>query len=559
MGPYRADVKPGLRDIKIEVKKMMKNKFYQYGNQSGRVPAYPNLGKEVYDNMVANKDIVALVNADTSEQMTYGEMAQSIADIALSLSRMGIGKGDVVCICSEKNFEFLPTVLGVICSGAVFSPTDLTYGSHPLAHRVKIVRPRVVFCSLTAFIQHKPVFDEVGSVEHYILYGDQAQDGAILFKDFLTETVPLEDFEPVPVNGLEDTAIILYTSGTTGLPKGVPITHMGFLLNSQNMTTEDYKAMVLYTSREFFHSYGLMYALACLRSSATLVYNVNGGEVPMLEAVQKYKLFWLSKVQGLVHSLCGSGLHSTHGKRRGGSECIVLLFPSIPSLVSVLQLYGMSEGGCICNELACTKGYKAGSSGLPGLGFIMKLISANCCANTSSHMDMVVDLETRQPLGPNRQGEICIKGPSVMKAYLGNVQPDCKDEEGFLKTGDVGYYDEDGYFFVVNRIKELIKFNDISVAPAEFEDILLQHPAVREVGVVGKPHHVHGEVPVAFIVLQSGATASEAELVEHLNSRVTYKMRLAGGVRFIDRLPRGAGDKLDRKDLMQRLVDEDSN
>ncbi|KAH9630592.1 hypothetical protein HF086_016096 [Spodoptera exigua] len=95
-----------------------------------------------------------------------------------------------------------------------------------------------------------------------------------------------------------------------------------------------------------------------------------------------------------------------------------------------------------------------------------------------------------------------------MKAYLGNVQPDCKDEEGFLKTGDIGYYDEDGYFFVVNRIKELIKFNDIS------------HPAVREVGVVGKPHPEHGELPVAFIVLQSGATASEAELVEHLNSRV---------------------------------------
>ncbi|KAH9630603.1 hypothetical protein HF086_016107 [Spodoptera exigua] len=272
---------------------MIKNKFYQYGNQNGRVPAYPNLGKEVYDNMVTNKDIVAL---------------------------------------------------------------------------------------------HKPVFDEVGSVEHYILYGDQAQDGAILFKDFLTETVPLEDFEPVPVNGLEDTAIILYTSGTTGLPKDVDV------------------------------------------------------------------------------------------------------------LFSFLK---------------------------------------------------VVDLETRQPLGPNLQGEICIKGPSVMKAYLGNVQPDCKDEEGFLKTGDVGYYDEDGYFFVVNRIKELIKYNDTS------------HPAVREVGVVGKPHHVHGEVPVAFIVLQSGATASEAELVEHLNSRV--RNLCAGGVRFIDRLPRGAGDKLDRRDLMQRLVEEDSN
>ncbi|XP_050559824.1 uncharacterized protein LOC126912298 isoform X5 [Spodoptera frugiperda] len=494
---------------------MIKNKLYQYGNQNGRVPAHLNFGKEVYDNMVANKDIVALVNADNSDQKTYGEVAQLTADIALSLTRIGIRKGDIVCICSEKNFEFLPTVLGIMCSGAVFSPTDPTYGSHPLAHRVRIVRPKVVFCSLSAFKEHKAVFDEVGSVQHYILYGDQGQEGAILFKDFLVKSVALEDFEPVPVNG--------------------------------------YKGLVIYTSREFYYTYGLMYALACLRSNATLVFNVKGGEVQMLEAVQKYKptvlqlapmiITELIKSPNLDHYDHSSVKYIVSSSTYIRQDAVLAIKTRIPSLVSVLQLYGMSEGGSICNELACTKGYKAGSSGLPGLGFIMK----------------VVDLETRQPLGPNLRGEICIKGPSVMKAYLDNVQPDCKDEEGFLKTGDIGYYDEDGYFYVVNRIKELIKFNDVSVSPAEFEDILLQHPAVREVGVVGKPHPMHGEVPVAFIVLQSGATASEEELVEHINSRVTFRMRLAGGVRFLDRLPRGAGDKLDRLNLMKRLVDEDAN
>ncbi|KAF9794307.1 hypothetical protein SFRURICE_010049 [Spodoptera frugiperda] len=273
-----------------------------------------------------------------------------------------------------------------------------------------------------------------------------------------------------------------------------------------------------------------MYALACLRSNATLVFNVRGGEVQMLEAVQKYKPTVLQLAPMIITELIKSPNldHYDHSSVKyivSSSTYIRQDAVLAIKTASPPALYGMSEGGSICNELACTKGYKAGSSGLPGLGFIMK----------------VVDLETRQPLGPNLRGEICIKGPT----YLDNVQPDCKDEEGFLKTGDIGYYDEDGYFFVVS--------------PAEFEDILLQHPAVREVGVVGKPHPMHGEVPVAFIVLQSGATASEEELVEHINSRVTFRMRLAGGVRFLDRLPRGAGDKLDRLNLMKRLVDEDAN
>ncbi|XP_063899086.1 luciferin 4-monooxygenase [Helicoverpa armigera] len=530
---------------------MLKNKLYQYGDDSGRIPAHIHFGKEVFDAMVKNKHITALINADTGDQISYEEVAQMTADVALSLTRIGVRKGEVVCICSEKIFEYLPTIIGIMCAGATFSPTDPTYGSFPLLHRLKIVRPRVMFCSRNAYKTHKAVFEEVGSIEHYILYGDEEEPGTLLFKDFLTETCKLEDFEPVPVNGWEDVAFIVYSSGTTGLPKGVPVTHLAYCLNAQNIVPDDYTGIGIYSSREFYYTYGLMYALACLRVAATIVYNTSGGEKAMLEAVEKYKLKILQLAPMIITELIKSAIlddydlssveyvisSSTYIRE----EAVNDIKRRIPSLKSVLQLYGMSEGGSICNELLCTKGSKPGSSGVPGYGFIIK----------------VVDLETRKPLGPNQRGEICIKGPSLMKAYLNNVSPECKDEDGFLKSGDVGYYDEDGYFFVVNRIKELIKYNDISIPPAEFEALLLQHPSVREVGVVGKPHHKHGELPVAFVVLQPGCKASEDELVQHVDSRVTFRMRLAGGVRFIDRLPRGAGDKLDRRDLVQRLIDED--
>ncbi|KAJ8703826.1 hypothetical protein PYW07_013120 [Mythimna separata] len=495
-----------------------------------------------------------MVNADTEEKISYGELAQMTADIALSLARMGVRKGEVVSICSAKNFVYLPTIVGIMCAGATFSPLDPTYGSFPLLHRVKIVRPRVMFCSLSAYKTHKATFEEVGSVEHYIIYGDESAEGAVLFKDFLTETVSkLEDFQPVPVNGCEDSALIVYSSGTTGLPKGVPVTHLGFALNSQAILPDSFTGVGIYNSREFYYTYGLMYALSCLRVAATIVYNIVPGQASMLAAIQKYKLKVLVLAPTNITELIKSTIlddydvstvqYIVSSSTYVREEAINAIKQRMPNLEAVVQMYGMSEAGAICNELHSPKGSRPGSSGTPSYGFVLK----------------VVDLETREPLGPNQRGEICMKGPSVVKAYLHNVNPDAKDEEGFLKTGDVGYYDEDGYFYIVNRIKELIKFSDISIAPAEFEALLLQHPAVREVGVVGKPHPQHGEVPVAFIALQPGCTATEEELVHHVDSRVTFRMRLAGGVRFTDRIPLNGADKIDRIELRKRVIEEDAN
>ncbi|KAJ8705439.1 hypothetical protein PYW08_012485 [Mythimna loreyi] len=533
--------------------KMLRNPLYRYGREDGRVPAHLNFGKEIYDNMVKNKDVVAMINADTEEQISYGEFAQMSAGIALSLTRIGVKKGEVVCICCEKNIEYLPTVVGIMCAGATFSPMDPTYGTFPLLHRLKIVRPRVMFCSLLAYQTHRATFEEVGTIEYYVIYDDEEADGAILFKDFLTETTSFEDFQPVPVNGWEDVAFVVFTSGTTGLPKGAPVTHLAFLLNSQDVVPDEFSLSSIYNSREFFYTYGLMYGLAAIRVAATLVYNPSGGEKAMLEAIQKYKIKILQVTPMIIAELIKSAILENYdvssveyivsSSTYLREEAVNDIRKKLPSLVSLVQLYGMSEGGSVCHNMNCSKVSKPGSSGMPSYGFVIK----------------VVDLKTRAPLGPNQLGEICIKGPSVLKAYLNNVNPDCKDEEGFQKTGDVGYYDDDGHFYIINRIKELIKFNDINVVPAEFEALLLQHPSVREAGVVGKPDPKHGEVPVAFVVLQPGCTATEEELIKHLDSRVTYRMRLAGGVRFIDRLPRGAGEKLDRSALVQRLLNEDTN
>ncbi|KOB64382.1 AMP dependent coa ligase, partial [Operophtera brumata] len=152
----------------------------------------------------------------------------------------------------------------------------------------------------------------------------------------------------------------------------------------------------------------------------------------------------------------------------------------------------------------------------------------------------VVDLKTRQPVGPNERGEICLKSQSATPGFLSVQNDEFYDDEGFYKTGDVGYYDEDRYFYIVDRIKYLIKYRDISIAPAEFESILLEHPSVKEVGVVGAPRADCGEAPIAFVVLLPGTIVMAEELVQFLESRITSLMKLAGGVRFVQKLPRGA-------------------
>ncbi|CAH0761646.1 unnamed protein product [Diatraea saccharalis] len=135
----------------------------------------------------------------------------------------------------------------------------------------------------------------------------------------------------------------------------------------------------------------------------------------------------------------------------------------------------------------------------------------------------VVDVETRQPLGPNQTGELCIKGPLIMKGYVGIDNKEVFDSEGFFPSGDIGYYDDDKYFFIVDRLKELIKYKGFQVAPAELEGLLLKHEAVRDAGVVGVYDKAAGEVPLAFVVTQPDKKVTEKKLQQYVAERVSAK------------------------------------
>ncbi|XP_059611752.1 luciferin 4-monooxygenase-like [Phlebotomus argentipes] len=166
----------------------------------------------------------------------------------------------------------------------------------------------------------------------------------------------------------------------------------------------------------------------------------------------------------------------------------------------------------------------------------------------------VVDPETGKALGPNKPGEVCFKGPSVMKGYYKN--PKATQEtirNGWLHTGDIGYYDEKKNFYIVDRLKELIKYNSFQVAPAELEALILTHLAVKDTAVIGIPHPEAGELPAAFVVKKENYEATAEDIAKFVSDRVSNPKRLRGGVHFVDEIPKNPSGKILRRVLRDRI------
>lgn len=204
----------------------------------------------------------------------------------------------------------------------------------------------------------------------------------------------------------------------------------------------------------------------------------------------------------------------------------------IPQL-KVRQYYGMSEGGTFTAQNE--KFFKSGSVGVLRSGVYAK----------------VIDVDSGKVVGPNTPGELLFKGPGTMKGYVGDIESTrkCIDNDGWLHSGDVGFYDENHEWFIVDRLKELIKYKGFQVPPAELEDLILSHPAVKDVGVIGIPDDFAGELPMAFVVKQGLVT--EKEIVDFVADRSSPAKRLHGGVRFVNEIPKVASGKILRRVLRE--------
>jgi acyl-CoA synthetase (AMP-forming)/AMP-acid ligase II len=342
-----------------------------------------------------------------------------------------------------------------------------------------------------------------------------------------------------------DTALLPYSSGTTGRPKGVMLTHRNLLAEALawialDPIAEDEVVVVVFP---FFHVAGCVHLNLFLASGITLVTMPRFDFVTFLRLLQDYRatrtavappvLLALSQ-QPMVDEFELSPLRLIHWGAAPLSESVVRACRERLGC-QVKQMYGLTEATAQTHMVATAAADRPGSGGPPNPGMVCK----------------IVDVVTGDELEPHQTGEILVRGPQVMQGYLHN--PDATataiDAAGWLHTGDVGYADEDGWIFVVDRIKELIKYKGYQVAPAELEAVLLSHPAVADAAVIPSPDEAAGEVPKAFVVAKAETSADE--LMAFVAERVAPYKKVRR-LEFIDAIPKSSTGKILRRVLVER-------
>ena len=483
----------------------------------------------------------ALIDGVSGRQLTYRQLADSVGRVATALRRHGVKQGDVFAIFSPNLPEYPIAFHAVASLGAINTTLNSLYTPRELADQLKDSGARFLL-TVPAFMDRATEAIKGLPIEEVFVFGEA--QGATPFADLMSQ--PAEAFT-VDIDPANDLVALPYSSGTTGVAKGVMLTHRNLVANVLQAERSIHlrEGERVLGVMPFYHIYGMTVIMnLALHAGATVVTMPRFELETFLRVLQDYRVTRAYVAPPIVVALAKHPLVD-----KFDLSSVALVFSGAAPLdeqlaqacarrlnCKVNQGYGMTEASpvthCVSDDLDRTK-----------VGSIGPVVSGAECK--------VVDIATGAELGPGEDGEIWIRGPQIMKGYLNNPAATSQmlDQDGWLHSGDIGHADADGHFYVVDRLKELIKYKGYQVPPAELEAILLTHPAVADAAVIPSPDEEAGEVPKAFVVLKSAATPEE--LMQFVAARVAphKKVRL---VEAIDEIPKSASGKILRRKLVEQ-------
>lgn len=512
-----------------------------------------------------------LIAAATGRTYTYAETRLLCRKAAACLHGLGVAQGDRVMLLLQNSVEFVLAFFGASFLGAVTTAANPFCTPQEIHKQFSASGAKVVVThsAYVAKLRHD-AFPRIGTASGggvdgnalltvLTIDGDAADtpEGCLAFWELLTsgdgDALPEVSISP------DDPVALPFSSGTTGLPKGVVLTHGGQVTNVAQqvdganpnlyMREGDVALCVL----PLFHIFSLNSVLLCaMRAGAAVMLMPKFEMGAMLEGIQRWRVTVAAVVPPLVLALAKNPALEKYdlssirivlsGAAPLGKDLVDALRARVPQAVFG-QGYGMTEAGPVLSM--CPAFAKEPAPAKPG-----------SCGTVVRNAELkVVDPDTGLSLGRNLPGEICIRGPQIMKGYLNDPEATARtiDVHGWLHTGDIGYVDDDDEVFIVDRVKELIKFKGFQVPPAELEALLVAHPSIADAAVVPQKDEAAGEVPVAFVVRAADADIAEDAIKEFISKQVVFYKRLHK-VYFTPSIPKSASGKILRRELRAKLA-----
>ncbi len=495
-------------------------------------------------------DRIALVDGASGAETSYGQLRDQVNAVAGALAARGIGTDSVVALHAPNSPAFVAVFHGILRAGAVVTTVNAIYSADEIESQLRDSGAELLVTVSPLYGNSGPAAERAGLAADQVIVLDGAEGHASL-RDLLGAGAPAPDVRFDPATHL---AVLPYSSGTTGRPKGVMLTHRNLVANIAQ--SNPYIGLdahdVVMAFLPFTHIYGITVLL-----NLALVYRSKLVTMPRFDLAEFLRIIQDQRCTAIFiappvavalakHPLVDQyDLSSIEFIMSGAAPLDARLAGAVAKRLGtlVMQGYGMTEMAPVSHVIPRGRDdIDRGSVGLLAPNSEMRVVDVETGA----------DVEIPEH-GLSDPGELLVRGPQIMVGYLGNEEATAAtlEPDGFLHTGDIVQLGADGVTFVVDRLKELIKYKGYQVPPAELEALLLTHAAIADAAVVAYPDEEAGEIPKAFIVVQPGAELTEADVIAFIADRIAPHKKVRR-VEFIDVIPKSTSGKILRKDLRAR-------